>query len=135
MVTPYITFFGECREALAFYSAVFDSTISLSQPYGEYVPEGVDEPPHDLADWVMHAEMDICGTTFWFADEVAIPIVKGNTIKLTTKVPKKEDAERIFGRLNQGATVTLPPTETFYCSFHAALTDQYGVCWNIVSEE
>ena len=35
MVTPYITYSGNCREALAFYSAVFGATVSMSQPYGD----------------------------------------------------------------------------------------------------
>lgn len=135
MVTPYITFFGSCREALAFYSSVFGSSVSMSQPYGEYVPEGISEPPADLRDFILHAEMEICGTKFWFADEVTEPVTKGSMVKLTATVPTKADAQKIYGRMNENATITLPPTETFYCNFHAGLVDQFGVCWNIVSEE
>ncbi len=31
--------------------------------------------------------------------------------------------------------VTLPPTETFYSTFHAGLTDKFGIAWDIVAEE
>lgn len=135
MVTPYITFPGSCRVALDFYSSVFDSAVSMSQPYDDYVPEGIDEPPTDLRDFILHAEMEICGTNFWFADEVAGPVTKGSMVKLTATVPTKAGAQKIFGRLNENAAITLPPTETFYCNFHAGLVDKFGVCWNIVSEE
>lgn len=42
MVTPYITFNGNCREALMFYQNVFKSEIKMMQLYGEYIPEGID---------------------------------------------------------------------------------------------
>ncbi|MBU5440126.1 hypothetical protein KQI42_19215 [Tissierella sp. MSJ-40] len=83
----------------------------------------------------MHAEMNICDTVFWFADEIAEPVSKGNMIKLTTKVPSAREVQNIFGLLSIGAHITLLPTAAFYSSFHAGLTDKYGVSWNIVAEE
>ncbi|MDL2259007.1 VOC family protein [Eubacteriales bacterium OttesenSCG-928-K08] len=135
MIIPYITFSGNCRKALDFYSLAFGATTSMLQPYGDYVPEGIGEPPADLKDWVLHAEMEICGAKFWFADECVEPVLAGSMVKLTATVPTRADAQEIFDRLKQNATITLPPTQTFYCTFHAALIDQYGMCWNIVSEE
>lgn len=135
MVTPYITFAGNCSEALEFYQTAFNSKILMSQPYGEYVPEGVTAPPVNLKDWILHAEMNICDTVFWFADEIAEPVSKGNMIKLTTKVPSAKEAQKIFDVLSVGAHITLPPTKTFYSTFHAGLMDKYGVSWNIVAEE
>jgi PhnB protein len=135
MVTPYITFAGNCNEALEFYQTVFNSEVLMSLPYGDYVPEGVTAPPANLKDWILHAEMNICDTVFWFADEIAEPVYKGNMIKLTTKVASAQAAQKIFNVLSIDAKITLPPTATFYSSFHAGLTDRYGVSWNIVAEE
>ena len=135
MVTPYITFAGNCSEALEFYQTAFNTKVQMKLPYGDYVPEGVTTPPTNLKDWILHAEMTICDTVFWFADEAAEPISKGNIIRLTTKVPSAKEAQRIFDVLSIDAHITLPPTETFYSSFHAGLTDRYGISWNIVAEE
>ena len=135
MVTPYITFSGECREALDFYRTAFGAAVKMSLPYGDYVPEGVAIVPPDLKDWVLHAEMEICGTDFWFADEAAEPAVKGNMVKLTAKVPTAEEARKVFDALRANGRISLPPTETFYSKFHAGLTDKFGVNWNIVAEE
>lgn len=135
MVTPYITFSGDCREALALYEAVFGAAAEGIRCYGDYVPEGVLNPPGNLSEWVMHAEMDICGTRFWFADEIAAPVTKGNNVKLTTTAPTAAAAQAMFAALSEGAHITLPPTETFYSAFHGALTDRFGVCWNIVAME
>lgn len=135
MVTPYITFSGNCSNALDFYRTAFSTEIEMSYPYGDYVPEGVAVVPPNLKDWVMHAEMQICGTVFWFADEVTEQVAKGSMVKLTVKVPTAKEAQRIFDALNVDARITLPPTETFYSTFHAGLTDRFGVSWNIVAEE
>jgi len=135
MVTPYLIFSGECGEALAFYRAAFGAEVRMSLPYGDYVPEGVAAPPPNLKDWVLHAEMQICGTDFWFADEAAEPSVRGNRVRLTVQVPTAEAARKIFDALRAGGHTPLPPTETFYSAFHAALTDRFGVGWNIVAEE
>lgn len=135
MVTPYITFAGNCSAALAFYQTAFNGEILMSQPYGAYVPQGVTVPPVNLKNWILHAEMNICDTVFWFADEIAEPVSKGNMIKLTAKVISAKEAQKIFDVLSVGAHITLPPTETFYSTFHAGLIDKYGVSWNIVAEE
>ena len=60
---------------------------------------------------------------------------KGNIVRLTATVPTLKDAKNIFNRLKENGEITLPPTATFYSTFHAALTDKFGVDWNIVAEE
>jgi PhnB protein len=112
MVSPYIVFKGNCKEALEFYERVFKSKVKLMQPYGEYVPQGINTPPENLNEWVLHAEMEICGTNFWFADD-AQPITKGNMVRLTAIVPTAKEAKRIFEMLSDSGYVTLQPVETF----------------------
>ena len=135
MITPYLTFSGRCEEALEFYAAGFNSTIKMVQPYGDYVPEGVANPPNNLSNWILHAEMEICETIFWFADEIAEPVTEGNMVKLTAQVATAKEAQRIFDCLKKDAHITLPPTETFYSTFHAGLVDMFGISWNITALE
>lgn len=127
MITPYITFYGECKEALEFYQKVFHCETKISQSYEDYIPEDIEIIPPNLNEWILHAELEICGTVIWFADEVSKQVVKGNNIKLVVTTETKIEAEKIFERLNNEAYITLPPTETFYSSFHAGITDRYGV--------
>ncbi len=134
MLTPYIVFNGECRDAIDFYRQVFTCDEPKVLNYGEYMPEGSKTPPELLRDWVMHAEMVICGTNVWFADE-AFPINKGSHIRLSATVPDGQKAKTVFDALCVGGGVTLPPTETFYSVFHAAVTDKYGINWNVVAEQ
>jgi PhnB protein len=134
MVTPYITFNGKCKEAMSFYQYVFKTEIKSSIPYGEYIPEDIESPPDNLCDWIMHAEMEICGTNFWFADETQT-VSCGDMVKLTATVLTARIGQEYFDILKRDGKVKLPPTETYYSNFHTAVVDKYGVCWNIVSKE
>lgn len=87
MITPYITFSGNCSAALEFYKTAFDSTVKMSQPYGNYVPEGVAVLPDNLCSWILHAEMEICGTRI-----VAISLCNSS---LTTIIAKDGANEKI----------------------------------------
>ncbi|MDR2939175.1 MAG: VOC family protein [Clostridiales bacterium] len=134
MINPYLVFNGECNEALNFYRNVFNCTEPKIMPYGDYMPEGSKTPPELLRGWVMHAEMAICGVNVWFADE-ANDVTKGNSVRLSAAVQSGKEASEIFNSLCAGGNVTLPPTETFYSVFHAAVTDKFGVNWNVVAAE
>jgi len=134
MITPYITFNGQCKEAITFYSSIFTCEEPKILPYGDYMPEGSKTPPELLREWVMHGEIVINGTNVWFADE-ALPITTGNNIKLSATVKTGKEADKIFIALSVDGKVILPPTETFYSVFHGAVIDKFGVNWNIIAEE
>ena len=134
MITPYITFNGQCMEAIAFYRSIFTCEDPKILPYGDYMPEGSKTPPELLREWVMHGEMVINGTNVWFADE-ALPVTTGDSIKLSATVKTGKEANEIFDALSVDGNITLPPTETFYSVFHGAVIDKFGVSWNVVAEE
>jgi len=50
-------------------------------------------------------------------------LTKGNNIKLTVTLKTGKEADAIFDALSVESNITLPPTETFYSVFHAAVTD------------
>lgn len=135
MIIPYILFHGECREALGFYQEVFGCPLDMMQPYGDYIPEGLTDVPPGLDQWILHAELTICENTVWFADEAADPAVRGDNIRLTVTVPTKKRAQELFDRFGDDKRVVLPPTETFYSTFHAEIFDRYKIGWNIVADE
>lgn len=135
MIIPYLVFDGNCKEVLEFYQKVFHCSAKMVQLYGDYVPEGLKNVPPDLAQWILHAELDICGTDVWFADEAIESVNKGNNLRLTVTVPTKKEAQKIYERFTEGARIILPPTETFYSAFHAGIFDKYGIGWDIVAKE
>lgn len=134
MVIPYLTFHGRCREALAYYGDIFATEPTMVQPYGDYVPADAAAKHPGLRSWVLHAEMQIAGAPFWFADDIGKPL-PGSNIKLAVSFKDAALATEIFNKLAADGIITLPPTETFYSAFHAAATDQFGINWQIIAEK
>lgn len=56
-------------------------------------------------------------------------------IRLAAVVPTAKEVNNIFEMLSDRGYVTLQPVESFYSTFHASVTDRFGVNWNIVAEE
>ncbi len=135
MVTPSLTFLGDCKDAMALYAAAFGHEARMTRTYGDYVPEGIAQPPENLRDWILHAEMDIAETTVLLADEVLEKHGGNGNIKLVATAPTAAEARRIFDLLSDGGRVTLPPVETFYSVFHAGLVDRFRIRWDIIAEE
>jgi PhnB protein len=133
MIAPYLTFNGNRKDAPDFYRAVFHCDEPKIPLYGDCMPEGSKTPPELLRTRAMHGETVICGTNVRFADEATPPAI-GDNIKLSVTVPTGKEAAAIFESLREGGNVTLPPTETFYGVFHAAVTDKFDVNWNVVAE-
>lgn len=134
MIIPYFCFYGSCSDALEFYAEAFSAAPEMVQYYGEYVPKHTGRLPDNISQWVLHAEMTLADSRVWFADEVS-PREKNGLLSLTATVKTTAEAAWIFDHLSNGGSVTLPPTETFYSTFHAGITDRFGVNWSIVSDE
>lgn len=131
MINVYLKFNGQTREVLDFYHDVFRTEKPRIMNYGDYVPEGSKVPAEELRDWVMHAELEIYGSTVLFADEVET-LTLGDSIDLSLSLPNKAEGERIFQALQDGGAVIIPPVETFYSPFHAAARDRFGVTWHLI---
>jgi len=129
MVIPYLNFNGNCAEAIRFYSKVFDSKPYMIKAYNGYL--STNPHPTRLGEWIMHAQMDICGDVFWFADDTS-EISRGNMLRLALSVDTISQAQKIFERLSAEGTVHLPPTDAFYSPLQAVLTDKFGVNWTIL---
>ena len=135
MVTPYLVFSGNCREALQFYKEAFNGSIKSVLPYGDYVPEGAQMPADYLRDWVLHAETEIYGKPFRSGDEISKQQAGSDRIKPTAPVPDAREAQRIYYILSKDAQILLPPDGTFCSAFHAEMTDSFVSCRNIAALE
>ena len=135
MVSVIIKLNGKCREAMEFYEDVFDEEIKQIIPYGNYIPEGLENPPENLSKWIWHGEMEIGECNFWFKDELQPLPNDSNSIKLASSLPDAATGQVCFDKLKKEGFVVLQPTERQYTNFHAIVTDKYGICWNLESEE
>ncbi|MDR1807829.1 MAG: VOC family protein [Propionibacteriaceae bacterium] len=126
---PYLFFDGDCRAALAFYAAVFQTEPSGVMAYAQ--APGFD-PADPSADRVLYASLPIGGVTAMLSDvPVGQPYVSGNHVALSFGTPDPAEAERVFAALADGGHVHMPLAPTFFNPLYGMLTDRFGVMWMV----
>jgi len=132
VVKAYINFKGNCREAVEFYSQVFETEKPKIMTFGDMPP--VPDPkfilPEELKNWVMHTRLNIHGSDVMFSDVFPdMPLVVGNNISLTIVSTNVEEIKQLFNKLKEGGTVSMDLQETFWSKYYGFLTDKFGIGW------
>lgn len=129
-IEVYVTFNGNCREAVEFYSEVFDAPMNKILTFGE----GMDPSDYQLTEeqkqLVMHTELIISENRIMFSDAFpGHPVTVGNNITLTILSNDKDEITTWFDRLKEGGTVEMELQETFWSKHYGVVVDRFGIFW------
>ena len=123
---PYLFFHGNAEEALTFYCDVFGGEITALNRYeGSPMEAEVDDKRQ-----VMHASFRAPGVAFMAADSSRHNAQTGN-ISMSLGSSDVAESQRVFDKLAQGGTVTMPFGETFWGAKFGMLTDRFGIDWMV----
>ena len=127
-VNPYITFKGNCREAIDFYTSALGAQLLFKQTMGE-------SPMSEMgpADNIMHCSIQVGGSTIMMSDDPSpdgSPSSGGN-ISLAIGLNDTEQANRFFANLSEGGFVIMPLQKTYWAEAFGMLTDKFGIKWMI----
>jgi len=129
----FLTFNGNCREALDFYAEVFQSKVEGLMLYSDAPAANGYEAQESEKNKVMYASVNICGSTVMFSDAPeGLPYIVGNNIVLNANVTERAEVERLFKALNIEPDPHMPPQETFFADYYAMAADKFGFTWNII---
>jgi PhnB protein len=131
-IEPYITFNGNCEQALEFYAQCLGGKVKFMQRYGGS-PMDNGELPAAWKDKVLHSVFEAEGTGFMGSDAMTSEPVKGYSgITMSLNVPGDSTrAKRIFDALSVGGQVQMPYAKTFWAEGFGMLTDKFGVPWMV----
>ena len=122
----YLTFPGNCEEALNFYKECLDGEILNLQRFGESPMETPDADKQR----VMHAEFKADGIYLMASDSMPDqPTQPGSIIQLSINLDNAAEQKQLFNRLAAGGTVTFPLQETFWGAEFGMLIDKFGIHW------
>jgi PhnB protein len=127
----YVNYAGTCAEAFQFYEKHLGGKIVMMMKHGES-PQPNPNVPADWKDAILHARIDLGGTSLLGADIPNAEPMKSTYLSLMTD--SIEDAERIYGVLSEGGQVFMPIQETFFAFRFAMLRDKFGASWMILKE-
>ena len=127
----YLSFDGNCEEAMSFYKKVFDGEFTVVMRYADGPPEYCQKGTENK---IMHMTMSFGdGCELKASDTFHMPIHKGNAYHVSLGVDGEKQGERFFNGLSEGAQITMPYNEVFWGGKFGSLIDQFGIQWMISS--
>ena len=126
-IRSYLTFNGNCREAMTFYRDCLGGELTL-QTVGES-PLSKNMPKR-IKDCILHATLTKEALVLQGSDMVPqTGLVKGNTISLSLDCSSEEEIKNVYAKLSTDGKTNHPLENTFWGALFGDLTDKYGNHW------
>ena len=126
----YLTFNGNCADAMRFYERTLGGKLEMLMTHAES-PMAVQTPPGS-ADRIMHARLVIDGRILMASGSMAGQPYEGmKGFSLSLVYPTLADAQRAFDALAEGGRVTMPLQKTFWAEAFGMLVDRFGTPWMV----
>jgi PhnB protein len=130
-ICPYLSFNGNCAEAVAFYQKAFNVKAEIMRYSDAPSGEGYQTPEADK-NLVMHAQFEIDGEGIMLCDMPAeSPVKIGNNFAVMVEFGSADKARAAFDALKVGGEIHMEIQETFWSKCFGSLTDKFGIGWNI----
>lgn len=135
-IDVYLTFNGNCRQAVEYYAEVFNTEQPQIMTFGEAPPNPEFALPEEAKDLVLHTRLNIDGSNVMFSDTFpGSPVNVGNNVSLAFVNKDIDLIKNVFDKLKQGGTVAMDLQETFWSKSYGSLRDQFGIEWQVSHEE
>ncbi|HZV11910.1 MAG TPA: VOC family protein [Candidatus Kapabacteria bacterium] len=125
-LNPYLTFNGNCREAMTFYKDCFGGKLDI-QTVGESPVAG--EMPPQMKNSVMHSQLESDKIVIMGSDLVPEKLSQGNTLALMLDCVNEQEIRSLFEKLVVGGKVNQQVQDTFWGALYGELVDKFGVRW------
>jgi PhnB protein len=126
-INSYLTFSGNCREAMEFYKECLGGELKM-QTIGESPMS--DKMPKQMRDCILHSTLIKGPLVIMGSDMVADKgLIKGNAVSLMLNCSSEEEIKEKYKSLSAGGEATHPLENTFWGALFGDLTDKYGNHW------
>ena len=122
----YLTFAGNCEEAITFYKeALGGKIIQLS-----HMGDGPMEVPEHLKGKVMHSRLQIGESVLYMSDNFdPASIQQGNNVHLSLQIDDSAELEKLFTNLSAGGKIVRPLEKQFWGAIFGMFVDKFGIHW------
>ena len=126
---PYLSFQGNCEEALEFYNEILDGKIEIASRYDNPAMNA----PEEFKNMILHAVFKFGSYTLYACDVMPKKIEErlNSNIALSLGMQDEKQAGEIFDRLSAGGKVHVPFKKQFWGDWHGNFTDRFGIRWMV----
>lgn len=126
-INSYLTFNGNCREAMTFYKACLGGALSF-QTVGESPLSA--QMPERMKNCMLHATLTKDALVLMGTDMVGEQgLIRGNSVSLALNCSSEAEIKRYYTRLSAGGIADHPLEESFWGALFGDLTDKFGNHW------
>jgi PhnB protein len=132
-LNPYLNFAGNTEEAFEFYKSIFGGEFSSVVRFKDFPMEGVTIPKED-ENGIMHISLPIGDNILMATDaleSMGQQLVQGNNNYVMVNPDTREEADRIFNALSEGADIEMPIADQPWGDYYGSLTDKFGLKWMV----
>jgi PhnB protein len=126
-INSYLTFKGNCREAMAFYQQCLGGEL-VFQTIGESPLS--EKMPKKTQDFILHATLTNGNLVLIGSDMVPESgLTRGNAVSLLLNTRSEKELKIYYKKLSAGGQATHPLQKNFWGAIFGGLTDQFGNHW------
>ena len=126
-IRSYLSFSGNCREAMNFYKECLGGELSL-QTIGE--SPLADKMPAEMKECILHATLTKNELVLMGSDMVSEKgLVRGNAVSLMLDCSSEKEIHETYKALAAGGETTHPIEHTFWGALFGDLKDKFGNNW------
>lgn len=134
-IRPYLSFNGECQEAIELYQRAFNTKVSDILRFSD-IPPSPDNPmelQENQKDWILQATIPF-GDNFMRMSDSFREINDQSTDRIGIVVETTVDiVTHAFKVLSEEGKVDMPLQETFFSPSYGIVYDKFGVMWNLAA--
>lgn len=125
--TPYLTFNGNCREAMGFYKECFGGELSLQTiaetPMAARCPSGMQQH-------IMHSAL-IKGDLLLMATDMVGPagFMQGSDMAVSLDFDDEQEIKTCFEKLSAGGNIFEPLRDAAWGALFGTAQDKFGKVW------
>jgi PhnB protein len=124
-VTPYLTFNGNCKEAMHFYKDCLGGELNL-MVVGD--TPAASQVPSQMKDHILHSVLKKSDLEIMATDMQPESLQDGNGMHLCLICQTEEELRILFDKLSAGGKIDRPLHQMFF-GLIDAFTDKFGKRW------
>lgn len=126
---PYLSFAGNCEQALNRYKEIFRGEIVFLQRFKD--APGMEISP-DYQEKIMHAQFKFGDQIIYLSDVFeGEPVPDQSRILLNLNFDTKEEQKRVYDELKKDGQIKMKLEETFWNAIYGSVVDEFGIPWGL----
>lgn len=131
-IIPYLTFYGEGKEAAEFYANLLGLEEVGMQKYAD---ANFPHPP-EAADYLLHCHLKKGEFQIMLADSADKPSENNkNCVALLIDCESVEEANHLYDGLREEGEVLMALQDTFWGAKYGKVKDKFGFTWDLNCEK